>query len=77
MGTKYINTPCGSVEIPAPAAERLESLSDIELMEEYVQKCKQFVDPFLFQEMVNRRLIFKGDSYKDVAEQLYRLKSGK
>jgi len=38
---------------------------------------EQFEGSFLFQEMLNRRLIFKGDSYKDVVEQLYRLKSGK
>lgn len=77
MGTKYLNTPCGPFKIPSWAAEHLDSLSDIELMDEYVQKCKQFVDPFLFQEMVNRRLIFKGDTYRDVEEQLYRLQTGK
>lgn len=77
MSLRYINTPCGSFEVPPEVARRLDRMSDIALLEAYVQNCKQFVDPFLFQEMVSRGLVFEGDTYRDIDELLYREKTGR
>jgi len=72
---KYIDTPVGKFEMPNAVAERLDGMTDIELLEDYVKNCKNFIDPFLFQEMADRKLIFAGDYYADIVKRLEELKS--
>lgn len=67
---KYVDTPMGKFEMPSWAAERLDKMTDIELLEEYVEKCRDFIDPFLFQEMADRNLIHRGDYYADIVKRL-------
>lgn len=67
---RNINTPVGAFAIPNFIAERLEKLSDIEVLQEYIDKCKNFIDPFLFNEMLHRKLIFAGEHNADVEKRL-------
>lgn len=72
---KYVQTPAGAFAMPAWAADRLEKMTDIEILEEYVEKCKDFIDPFLFQEMADRGLTVRGDYYRDIVTRLEVLKA--
>lgn len=72
---KYVDTPMGKFEMPSWAAERLDKMTDIELLEEYAEKCRNFIDPFLFQEMADRKLIFPGDYHADIIKRLEQMKN--
>jgi len=71
---KSINTPVGQFAVPSHIAERIEKLTDIELLQEYLDKCKNFIDPFLFEEMSNRSLIFSGERRADIERRLEQMK---
>jgi len=67
---KYVDTPVGQFEIPQGTADALGRMSNVELMREYVEKCRNFIDPFLFQEMADRGLIRRGDYHRDIEARL-------
>ena len=71
---KHINTPVGWFEVPHHIQNRINNLSDIELLQEYLDKCKNFIDPFLFEEMSNRSLIFSGERRADIEKRLEAMK---
>lgn len=56
--------------MPILVENRLTAMSDVEILQEYVDKCKNFIDPFLFQEMCNRGLISRGDYYRDIEKRI-------
>ena len=71
---EYINTPVGQFDVPYFIKDRINKMSDIELLQEYVDKCKNFIDPFLFAAMINRNLIFSGERLSDVEKRLESIK---
>ena len=71
---RTINTPVGRFEVPRHIQERIDNLSDIELLQEYLDKCKNFIDPFLFEEMSNRNLIFSGERRADIEKRIEQMK---
>lgn len=73
---KYVNTPVGQFEIPQGVADALGRMSSIELMREYIEKCRDFIDPFLFQEMVDRGLIHRGDFHSNIETRLREMEKG-
>lgn len=72
---KYVSTPAGPFEIPQEIADALGRMSNIELMREYVEKCRDFIDPFLFQEMADRGLIHRGDFHRDIEARLLEMET--
>ena len=72
--SKYINTPIGKFAMPPWAENRLSAMSNIEILEEYAEKCRDFIDPFLFQEMCDRGLTVRGDCYIDIIQRLKAMK---
>lgn len=72
---KYINTPVGKFQMPGWAEARLSAMTDLEILEEYVVKCRSFIDPFLFQEMCDRGLTVRRDYYQDIVDRLEAMKS--
>lgn len=73
--SKYVQTPIGAFAMPSWAADRLDKMTDVEILEEYVEKCKNFIDPFLFQEMIDRGLTVRGDFYRDIVVRLEKMKA--
>lgn len=72
---KYIDTPAGKFQMPRWAENRLAEMTDLEILEEYVVKCRSFIDPFLFQEMCDRGLTVRGDYYQDIVDRLEAMKA--
>ena len=72
---KYIDTPAGKFQMPRWEESRLAEMTDLEILEEYVVKCRSFIDPFLFQEMCDRGLTVRGDYYQDIVDRLEAMKA--
>jgi hypothetical protein len=62
-----VSTPVGYFPIPAALQKAMEASSDMELLKDYVDKCKVFSDPFLLNELAHRGLVRPGMFYRDVA----------
>lgn len=73
---RMLHTPVGDFPMPRGTAEMLDGMSDIELLEAYVKQFEKTAstDPFVFQEMQDRRLVFTGDYHKDLVDRLEKLK---
>ncbi|MEM5780313.1 MAG: hypothetical protein AAGU02_04105, partial [Lawsonibacter sp.] len=54
----------------------LDGMSDVGLLEAYVREFEKSArtDPFIFQEMTDRRLVFPGEYHKDLVARLEQLK---
>lgn len=54
--SKYMETPCGVVEVPSFARERVEKMTDDEIRA-YLSEKHRFVDPFIIAEAQCRHII--------------------
>ena len=70
---KYMDTPVGKVEMPSWIAEKFNKMDDIELMQDYLKSSKNFIDPFAFQYMVDRKLLFAGERTPDIEARLNKM----
>lgn len=60
---------------PISLRQRIANLTDIDLLKEYSMKCTTLLEPYLFTEIKNRRLLPTGFYYKDVVELICLMES--
>jgi hypothetical protein len=74
---KMIRTPVGNYPINKDTALMLDGMSDIELLQAYVQNYERvgFVEPFLFSEMMDRKLVQMGELHRDILKKLEAMKN--
>lgn len=72
---KMLHTPAGDFPMPRGTTAMLAGLSDEKLLEAYISNYEKtsFIDPFLFQEMQDRKLVFPGEYHQDIVKRLEEL----